>query len=145
MDTTTDVDGFPPGPGRRPQPESGEVAEVAHLDPAPTPAGTDDEVDSDAGGDARRAAPVPETPPQPGGEPTGLTDRERQVLVFERQWWKHAGAKEQAIRDRFEVSTTRYYQLLNALLDKPAAAEFDPVLVGRLRRLRATRSRRSRR
>ena len=71
----------------------------------------------------------------------GLTDRERQVLAFERQWWRHAGAKEQAIRDLFGVSSTRYYQLLNALLDNPAALEYDPVLVKRLRRLRATRSR----
>ncbi len=71
----------------------------------------------------------------------GLTERERQVLAFERQWWRHAGAKEQAIRDLFGVSSTRYYQLLNALLDNPAALEYDPVLVKRLRRLRATRSR----
>jgi Protein of unknown function (DUF3263) len=71
----------------------------------------------------------------------GLTERELRMLAFERQWWKHAGAKEQAIRDVFEVSSTRYYQLLNALLDEPAALEHDPVLVARLRRLRATRSR----
>jgi Protein of unknown function (DUF3263) len=71
----------------------------------------------------------------------GLTDRERQVLAFERQWWKHAGAKEQAIRDLFDLSATRYYQLLNTLLDKPAALAYDAVVVGRLRRLRATRSR----
>jgi hypothetical protein len=71
----------------------------------------------------------------------GLTERERQVLAFERQWWKHAGAKEQAIRDLFDVSATRYYRMLNALLDNPAALAYDPVLVARLRRLRATRSR----
>lgn len=71
----------------------------------------------------------------------GLTERERQVLAFERQWWKHAGAKEQAIRDLFGVSSTRYYQMLNTLLDNPAALEYDPVLVKRLRRLRATRLR----
>jgi hypothetical protein len=71
----------------------------------------------------------------------GLTDRERQVLAFERQWWKHAGSKEQAIRDMFDVSSTRYYQMVNTLLDNPAALEYDPVLVKRLRRLRATRAR----
>ena len=75
----------------------------------------------------------------PAGD--GLTDRDRQMLAFERQWWKHAGAKEQAIRDLFDLSATRYYQLLNGLLDNPAALEYDPVLVRRLRRLRATRSR----
>ena len=71
----------------------------------------------------------------------GLNDRERQILAFERKWWKHAGSKEQAIRDQFGVSSTRYYQVLNALLDNPAALAYDPVLVKRLRRLRATRAR----
>jgi hypothetical protein len=76
---------------------------------------------------------------------TGLTDRERDILAFEAKWWKHAGAKEQAIRDNFALSSTRYYQVLNALLDKPEATAHDPVLVGRLRRLRATRARTRRR
>src|SRR5262245_21106145 len=71
----------------------------------------------------------------------GLDERQQEILAFERQWWRHAGAKEQAIRDRFQLSTTRYYQLLNALLDEPAAIEHDPVLVKRLRRLRASRAR----
>jgi hypothetical protein len=71
----------------------------------------------------------------------GLDDAQRQILAFERQWWRHAGAKEQAIRDLFGVSATRYYQMLNALLDHPAALAYDPVLVKRLRRLRATRAR----
>jgi uncharacterized protein DUF3263 len=75
------------------------------------------------------------------GPADGLTDQQRQILAFERQWWKHAGAKEQAIRDLFGVSATRYYQLLNGLLDDPAALAYDPVLVKRLRRLRATRTR----
>jgi hypothetical protein len=71
----------------------------------------------------------------------GLTERERQVLAFERQWWRRPGAKEQAIRDLFGLSPTRYYQLLNNLLDSPAALEYEPVLVKRLRRLRASRTR----
>jgi Protein of unknown function (DUF3263) len=71
----------------------------------------------------------------------GLTERERQVLAFERQWWRRPGAKEQAIRDLFGLSSTRYYQLLNNLLDNPDALAYDPVLVKRLRRLRATRTR----
>ena len=74
-----------------------------------------------------------------------LTERERAILAFEQRWWKHAGAKEQAIRETFDLSATRYYQLLNALLDNPAALATEPVLVGRLRRLRATRSRARRR
>ena len=70
-----------------------------------------------------------------------LSDRDRQVLEFERQWWKYAGAKEQAVRDLFDMSATRYYQVLNALLDNPAAMECDPMLVKRLRRMRASRQR----
>jgi hypothetical protein len=73
--------------------------------------------------------------------PAELDERARQILDFERQWWRQAGAKEQAIRDTFGVSTTRYYQLLNALLDDPRALEHDPVVVQRLRRLRASRRR----
>lgn len=70
-----------------------------------------------------------------------LTDREREILAFERQWWKYAGAKEQAVRDLFDLSATRYYQVLNALIDRPEALIHDPMLVKRLRRLRATRQR----
>ena len=79
------------------------------------------------------------------GETPALTEREQQILAFEQKWWKHAGSKEQAIRDSFGLSSTRYYQLLNGLLDNPAALEHDPVLVGRLRRLRSTRARTRRR
>jgi hypothetical protein len=67
---------------------------------------------------------------------TRLGARERAVLDFERRRWKHAGAKEQAIRDTFDLSATRYYQILNALLDDPAALAYAPALVGRLRRIR---------
>ncbi|MDQ6650411.1 MAG: DUF3263 domain-containing protein [Actinomycetota bacterium] len=70
-----------------------------------------------------------------------LSDRDREVLAFERHWWKYAGAKEQAIRDLFDMSATRYYQVLNALIDRPAALVADPMLVKRLRRLRASRQR----
>ena len=70
-----------------------------------------------------------------------LSERDAEILAFERQWWKFAGAKEQAIRDTFQMSATRYYQVLNALIDKPEALVQDPLLVKRLRRLRATRQR----
>ena len=63
------------------------------------------------------------------------------MLDFERQWWKYAGAKEQAVREKFDMSSTRYYQVLNALIDRPEALAADPLLVRRLRRLRATRQR----
>ncbi|WP_344659129.1 DUF3263 domain-containing protein [Catenulispora subtropica] len=77
-------------------------------------------------------------PSEPGG---GLTDRDRAILAFEKQWWRHAGSKEQAIRERFAVSATRYYQMLNALLDDEAALAAEPEVVKRLRRLRAARQR----
>ena len=70
-----------------------------------------------------------------------LSRRDREILVFERQWWKYAGAKEQAIRELFDMSATRYYQVLNTLIDTPAALAVDPLLVKRLRRLRASRQR----
>ena len=71
----------------------------------------------------------------------GLSERDQRLLAFERQWWKYAGAKEQAIRELFDMSATRYYQVLNALIDTPEALAFDPMLVKRLRRLRASRQR----
>jgi hypothetical protein len=74
----------------------------------------------------------------PSGE---LSDRDREIIAFERQWWKYAGAKEQAIRELFDMNATRYYQVLNALIDNPAALEADPMLIKRLNRLRATRQR----
>ena len=78
----------------------------------------------------------------PAGEPqSGLSDRDREILEFERHWWKYAGAKETAVREKFDMSSTRYYQVLNALIDKPEALAKDPLLVKRLRRLRAARQR----
>lgn len=72
---------------------------------------------------------------------SGLTDVDREILAIERKWWAFAGAKEQAIRDRLDMSATQFYQRLNALLDMEAALAADPVLVNRLRRLRAQRQR----
>jgi hypothetical protein len=71
--------------------------------------------------------------------PEGLTRRELDILQFERQWWQYAGNKEQAIRDMFSLSATRYYQVLNQVIDNPAALAAEPLLVRRLRRLRANR------
>jgi hypothetical protein len=71
--------------------------------------------------------------------PDGLTRRELEILRFERQWWQFAGVKEQAIRELFALSPTRYYQVLNQIIDNPAALAVEPLLVRRLRRLRASR------
>ena len=70
-----------------------------------------------------------------------LTERDMRILAFERSWWRQAGAKEREILEVFGVPVTRYYQLLNELIDRPEAAEFDPVLVARLRRQRSRRRR----
>lgn len=69
----------------------------------------------------------------------GLSRRELDILDFERKWWKYADMKEEAIRELFDLSPTRYYQVLNAVVDKPEALAADPMLVKRLRRLRASR------
>jgi hypothetical protein len=97
-------------------------------EPAPRPAGPALEE-----GDRDDSPPVEPAP--------ALDERSRRILAFERRWWRRAGAKEQAIRDTFGLSATRYYQLLNRLLDDPAALAHDPVLIGRLRRLRQRRGR----
>jgi hypothetical protein len=70
---------------------------------------------------------------------TQLTDQEQAILDFEQQWWKYPGAKATAISERFDMTSTRYYQVLNHLLDQPAAMAYAPMLVRRLLRLRDQR------
>ncbi|WP_019870398.1 DUF3263 domain-containing protein [Salinispora oceanensis] len=136
-----------PGEGRgrsvvpppRPVPE---VEAVASANPESDVVGADGGALSDADG----GAPLGDAAPGDALDSTaGLTERERDILDFEQQWWRHPGAKEQAIRDRFGCTATRYYQLLNGLLDNPAALAAEPLLVGRLRRLRSARARDRRR
>jgi hypothetical protein len=71
----------------------------------------------------------------------GLSERDRAILDFERTWWTESGSKEAAIRGRFDLSATRYYQLLALLLESDEALAYDPLLVRRLRRLRDRRRR----
>lgn len=68
-----------------------------------------------------------------------LSDLEVRILDFERSWWRYAGAKESAIRELFDLSAPRYYQLLNDLVDREDALLASPMLVKRLRRLRQAR------
>ncbi|MFW6695288.1 DUF3263 domain-containing protein [Streptomyces sp. MAR4 CNX-425] len=68
-----------------------------------------------------------------------LSERDLAVLALETRAWPAPGAKERAIRERLGLSPTRYYQLLNALLDDPRALAHDPVTVHRLRRVRQAR------
>jgi hypothetical protein len=84
---------------------------------------------------------LPDVESASGPGPAELSERDAAILAFERQWWKYAGAKEQAIRELFDLSATRYYQVLNALIDDPAALAHDPMLVKRLRRMRSSRQR----
>lgn len=114
------------------------------MDTAPTPGGGDTAPPPGGG----NAAPVPgageraRTPADGAAHrpaPRPLTDRERELLAFERRRWRYTGAKEQAIREIFDISATRYYQLLAELIDRPEALAHDPMLVKRLRRLRETR------
>ncbi|MEU8375450.1 DUF3263 domain-containing protein [Micromonospora sp. NPDC048894] len=107
--------------------------------PAAEPTGGQASVDGDEPAGAVRAGA------RPSVDVDELSERELRILAFELQWWRHAGAKEQAIRDTFGLSATRYYQLLNGLLDRPAALVAEPLLIGRLRRLRASRARNRRR
>ncbi|MER5973908.1 DUF3263 domain-containing protein [Streptomyces sp. NPDC001922] len=74
-------------------------------------------------------------------EEQSLSDRDRAVLAMERRTWPGPGAKERAVREQLGMSPTRYYQLLNALLDDPRALAHDPVTVNRLRRVRESRRR----
>jgi len=71
-----------------------------------------------------------------------LQERDVRILDFERGLWRSPGAKELAIRETFAMSATRYYQLLNELIDRPEAVAFDPVLIKRLRARRSKRARR---
>lgn len=70
-----------------------------------------------------------------------LTERDRAIIEFERTWWSEDSSKESIIRERFELSTTRYYELLGELIDSDDAYEFDPLVIRRLRRLRDRRRR----
>ena len=70
---------------------------------------------------------------------TALTDEELALLDFEAQWWRHAGAKDTQIRERFDLSPVRYYQRLTVLAARPEALAARPAVVRRLQRLRERR------
>lgn len=76
----------------------------------------------------------------PEDSDSGLPALQLRILDFEREWWRHAGAKEDAIRTEFSLTAARYYQLLNAVIDTPAAVRHDPMLVRRLLRARDART-----
>jgi hypothetical protein len=75
-----------------------------------------------------------------GVQASGLTELESQILDFEKQWWRYAGAKESSIKELFNLTPPAYYQLLNNLIDREDALLSQPMLVKRLRRLRESRT-----
>jgi hypothetical protein len=80
-------------------------------------------------------APVP----NPETDTSALSARDLEILAFERQWFRFPAAKETIILDRFAMTATRYYAVLNHLIDHPAALEAEPQVVNRLRRIRDAR------
>ena len=71
---------------------------------------------------------------------SGLSELEIKILEFERTWWRHAGAKESSIKELFNLTPPAYYQMLNNLIDRPAALMAQPLLVKRLLSLRDQRT-----
>ena len=70
-----------------------------------------------------------------------LSPREREILTFERDWWKYADAKEAAARARLGLTPEEYYRALTTIIDQPGALAHDPLLVRRLSRTRLARQR----
>jgi len=89
-------------------------------------------------------AAVKPSPSSLADEAVSLTHRA--VLEIESRQWRHVGTKEAHVRAELGMTPTRYYAVLNRLLDDPAAEAEFPLVVRRLRRLREARKRaRSRR
>ena len=70
-----------------------------------------------------------------------LTERDLAIIELERTWWSLGGSKESLIRERFDLSTSRYYDLLADIVDSDEALTYDPLVIRRLRKLRARRRR----
>ncbi len=87
--------------------------------------------------------------PDPDGRaPTGrdltgrdLTERDRTILDIEARWWTGGGSRAALVREHLGLSMTRYHEILDLLVDDPAAEAYDPLLVRRLRRHRDRRRR----
>ncbi|MEU9256652.1 DUF3263 domain-containing protein [Streptomyces sp. NPDC048270] len=80
----------------------------------------------------------------PASAPTTLSEQDAALLDFEFRYWPRSaptapGPKEAAIRNELGISPTRYYQLLNNLLDCEAALARHPVVINRQRAVREIR------
>jgi len=71
----------------------------------------------------------------------GLTERQRELLDFERTWWQFDEHRDDLIRARFGCEPDEYYAELNRVLELPAAMAHDPLVVRRFRRRRVRRRR----
>jgi hypothetical protein len=70
-----------------------------------------------------------------------LTDRQRDMLDFERTWWQFDDPRDEVIRARFGCSADEYYAELNQVLELPGAVAHDPLVVRRFQRRRLRRRR----
>lgn len=71
----------------------------------------------------------------------GLTERQRELLDFERTWWQFDEHRDDLIRARFGCEPDEYYAELNRVLELPAAMAHDPLVVRRFHRRRLRRRR----
>ncbi|GAA2489555.1 hypothetical protein GCM10010406_27160 [Streptomyces thermolineatus] len=121
-----------PGAGRETGPETGpETGRETGRENSPE-AGPESGPGHDPGAGSRPGE-------EPRGRPGGLSELDLAVLDIARRQWRTPAQRERAVRERLGIPPTRYYQLLNALLDVPEALAHDPVTVNRLRRMREAR------
>lgn len=69
-----------------------------------------------------------------------LTPWQMEILEFERATWASPGRRGQAIIERFGHNQVRHNQVVLHLITIPAAAAYDPQVVGRLTRIRDRRA-----
>jgi hypothetical protein len=70
-----------------------------------------------------------------------LSERDQAIISFESSWFTLDEPRHSAIRARFACSVEEYNLEVNRVIDLPAAMDFDPLTVRRLRRHRERRRR----
>jgi hypothetical protein len=70
-----------------------------------------------------------------------LTERQREMLDFERTWWQFDEPRDEVIEQRFGCTADEYYAELNRVLELPGAMLHDPLVVRRFHRRRLRRRR----
>jgi hypothetical protein len=69
-----------------------------------------------------------------------LTVRETMALTLADTPYRYPGAREARALDHLGLTPTRFYALVNRLIDEPRAEAWDARVVRRLRRLRERRA-----